>query len=76
LFHVVTLDLCIIFKCDIANDQWVHHVTNFDLQDRMISFRVPIFPYEISQSTPVNIILQQGDSLIDVLEYAYLPHKC
>lgn len=67
------IDLKITFECDAIKGRWSQPVVDFDIKDRMISFKTPAFPYPITKPVIVNIILRQDNKILGVLKYSYLP---
>lgn len=45
---------------------------NIEMDNNMVSFRVPTFPYTITEPIPVKIILEQKNKIIQSLDYMYI----
>ncbi len=67
------IDLKIVFKYEAFKSYWSRSIDNIDIKDRMISFKIPDFPYSITRSTTVDVTLRQDDRILGVLKYSYLP---
>jgi len=67
------IDLQVIFECNILKGRWSQPVVDFDIKDRMISFKIPTFPYYITKPVNVNIVLRQDNRILGILTYSYLP---
>jgi hypothetical protein len=66
-------DLQVIFEGDTSLGRWSQSVVDLEIKDRMISFKIPKFPYPIKKATSIDIILRQDDRILGVLKYSYLP---
>jgi hypothetical protein len=67
------IDLQVTLECDTSRGHWSHSILDLDIKDRMISFKLPNFPYAITDERPVDIILRQNHRILGVLKYSYLP---
>ncbi len=52
---------------------WSTKVDTIEIEDRMISFPIPRFPYPINTPIPVNVILRQGERFLQTRKYSYIP---
>jgi len=66
-------DLQITFECELSKSYWSQPVVDLTIRDRMISFKPPTFPYQITKPTIVDIVLRQNDRFLCGLKYSYLP---
>lgn len=65
----------IIFQSDKSNINWSEEVNDIEVENNMVSFRVPKFPHLVKEQIPMKIILQQKDRITESLQYHYIP-KC
>ncbi|CAF4159896.1 unnamed protein product, partial [Rotaria sordida] len=65
----------ITFEYDTPNinEQTSFPAIDIEVKGQMVSFKTPIFPYSINEPTPVKIILQQKDRMLETLRYFYVP---
>ncbi|CAF3462000.1 unnamed protein product [Rotaria sp. Silwood1] len=68
-------NLQVTFQYDISNIEWQTSfaATDIEVKGQMVSFRTPLFPYSINEPTPVKIILQQKERMLETLRYFYVP---
>ncbi|CAF0934854.1 unnamed protein product [Adineta steineri] len=71
-------ELEVIFEYNAPNIKditWSKLVTNKDIkiEDQLVSFRIPSFPYCINEHIPVNIKLQQKNRNLGTIQYYYIP---
>ncbi|CAF4732012.1 unnamed protein product [Rotaria sp. Silwood1] len=68
-------NLQITFQYDTSNigSQTSFAATDIEVKGQMVSFRTPLFPYSINEPTPVKIILQQKERMLETLRYFYVP---
>jgi hypothetical protein len=64
-----------VFEYDTFESHWSQSALDLEIKDRMISFKVPNFPYLIKKPTPVEVFLRQDDRILAVLKYSYLPSR-
>ena len=62
-----------MFEYDTSENRWSQSALDLEIKDRMISFKVPKFPYLIKKPTPVEVYLRQDDRVLAVLKYSFLP---
>ncbi|CAF0849512.1 unnamed protein product [Rotaria sordida] len=68
-------NLLVTFEYDTPNinEQTSFPAIDIEVKGQMVSFKTPIFPYSINEPTPVKIILQQKDRMLETLRYFYVP---
>jgi hypothetical protein len=66
------IDLQVTFEYNASEGVWSQSIVNLDIKDRMISFKIPNFPYSVTNSATVDIILRQDNRILSVLKYSYL----
>jgi hypothetical protein len=69
-FHLIELQVTV--ECTTSNGHWSESVLDLEAKDRMISFKIPTFPYSITKTMPVIIKLKQDNRVLGVLKYSYL----
>lgn len=72
---IYLLALQVTFECNISDGRWSQSITDFDIKDRMVSFKTPIFPYPVDSTKPVDIKLQQDGRVIGTLPYFYISSR-
>ncbi|UJR25793.1 hypothetical protein I4U23_007143 [Adineta vaga] len=65
--------LKVIFECDTVNPHWSQPVNDLTIKDQIVSFKIPIFPFQFNEIIPVNIILRQDTREIGTISYFYMP---
>jgi hypothetical protein len=69
---IYLIELKVLFECDIPDGHWSQTVVDFDIKDRMVSFKTPTFPYLFDKTKAVDVILRQDNRIIDTIKYFYL----
>ena len=74
-FSIARIGLQVRFECETSDGPWSETVPEIDLKDRMLSFKIPIFPFWIETMVHVNVTLSQNDQPVESLPFYYSP-KC
>lgn len=67
------LEIKIKFQSIPFDRDWLIEINPIEVKYQAISFRIPNLPWSINTPTKVNVIVQQGNTLLDTLEYSYIP---
>ena len=70
--HFLT-EIKIQFRSIQSNQEWSSDIDKIDVKYQTISFRIPTYSWPITVQTTVNVIVQQGDTILKLLEYFYIP---
>lgn len=68
-----SIEIKIIFQSMPPDRPRSMEIPSIQVKYQAISFPIPNFPSVINIPTKVNIIVQQGNTLLNTLEYTYLP---
>ncbi len=68
----LSIDLEVTFEYDTSDHHWSAPVLDLEVNDQMISFRTPTFPFQIDSRTTVNVILKQRKRTFEPLQFDYI----
>jgi hypothetical protein len=66
------IELKVTFQCEIPGGQWLEVIVDLDVKDRIVSFKTPMFPYQVDEIKAVDVIIQQDSRDIQTIKYYYL----
>ncbi len=66
------IDLQVTFEYDTTDIHWSAPVLDLEVNDPMISFRTPSFPFTIYSPTTVNVVLKQEKRTFEPLQFDYI----
>lgn len=64
--------LKVTFQYDMVGISWSQPIDELDIKDRVVSFKIPAFPYEFNGAVQVKIVLEQEHRQIDRPVFFYL----
>lgn len=75
LFSRSITEIQITFQSTASQSPWSFPIdtSSIEVKYQAISFQTPVCPWVISARTAVNVIVQQGNTVLKLLEYSYIP---
>ena len=67
------LEIKIKFQSIPPDRDWSSEINPIQVKYQAISFPIPNFPWPINVPTKVNVLVQQGNTLLDTLVFSYIP---
>ncbi len=61
------------FEYDSPDNHCCEPVLDLEVNDQMVSFRTPRFPFPIDSCTTVNVVLKQRTRILEPLKFVYIP---
>jgi hypothetical protein len=63
----------VTFEYDSLDGHWAEPVLDLEVNDQMVSFRTPSFPFHIDIRTTFNVVLKQRTRILEPLKFVYIP---
>lgn len=61
------------FRSNMFGNAWSMGLSEVFTKDCMLSFKTPRCPYSLNEIMPVDVIIEQGNQVLQTLKYFYLP---